>query len=81
MVASLVQPVKVLKAFEKVQLAPGESKTVTFRLPASALAFHDESGKAVVESGDFRLWVDNSSLCKSEPVSFRVVDAPALSAR
>lgn len=71
-VASLARPLKELKAFEKITLAPGESRTVSFTLPASALAFHNAKGEAVVEAGVFRLWVDNSSACKSKPVEFRI---------
>jgi beta-glucosidase len=72
LVASLAQPVKVLKDFEKFTLAPGESRTLTFTLPASALAFSDLEGNPVVEAGEFDLWVDNSSNCAKEPVKFYV---------
>jgi beta-glucosidase len=72
LVASLAQPVKVLKDFEKFTLAPGESRTLTFTLPASALAFSDLEGNPVVEAGEFDLWVDNSSNCTKEPVKFYV---------
>ncbi len=71
-VASLARPLKELKAFEKITLAPGESRTVSFTLPASALAFHNAKGEAVIEAGAFQLWVDNSSACKSKPVEFRI---------
>ncbi|MDE5642587.1 MAG: glycoside hydrolase family 3 C-terminal domain-containing protein [Muribaculaceae bacterium] len=70
--ASLARPVKELKAFEKFSLAPGESRDIVFTLPASALAFHNSKGEPVVEPGEFHLWVDNSSQCKSEPVIFEV---------
>ena len=54
-VASLVPDNRVLRAFDKVSLAPGETKTVTFTLPASDLAFVGEDGKWVLEEGDFIL--------------------------
>ena len=54
-IASLVPDNRVLRAFDKVELAPGETKTVTFKLPASDLAFVGEDGKWVVEEGDFIL--------------------------
>ena len=53
LVASLVPDNRVLRAFDKVSLAPGETKTVTFTLPASDLAFVGEDGKWVLEEGDF----------------------------
>lgn len=71
-VASLARPVKELKGFEKLSLAPGETRTVTFTLPAAALAFHDLQGKSVVEPGEFYLWVDNSSACTKDPIKFNV---------
>ena len=74
MVASLAQPVRQLKGFEKVWLNPGESKTVTFTLPASRLAFHDTEGNEITEPGEFTLWVDNSSDCKTAPVTFNITD-------
>jgi len=55
LVASLVPDNRVLRAFDKVSLAPGESATVTFVLPASDLAFVGEDGKWVLEEGDFIL--------------------------
>ena len=55
LVASLIPDVKRLRAFEKVELAPGESKTVTFDLPANELAFVGADGKWRLEKGEFRL--------------------------
>ena len=55
LVASLVPDNRVLRAFEKVELAPGETATVTFVLPASDLAFVGEDCKWVLEEGDFIL--------------------------
>ena len=57
LVASLVPDNRVLRAFDKVELAPGETKTVSFTLPASDLAFVGEDGKWVLEEGDFILKV------------------------
>ncbi|MDO4319128.1 MAG: beta-glucosidase BglX [Bacteroidales bacterium] len=71
-VASLARPVKELKGFEKLSLAPGESRTVTFTLAADDLAFHNLRGERVVEPGDFHLWVDNSSACTKQPITFKV---------
>ena len=62
LVASLIRPVKELKAFQKIDFKPGETKTVTFTLNASDLAFHDLDNKLVVEPGDFRVWVAPNSV-------------------
>jgi beta-glucosidase len=55
LVASLIPDVKRLRAFEKIALEPGESKEVTFCIPASDLAFVGNDGKWRLEEGDFRL--------------------------
>ncbi|MCR4570198.1 MAG: glycoside hydrolase family 3 C-terminal domain-containing protein [Bacteroidales bacterium] len=54
LVASLIPDVKRLRGFEKIALEPGETKTVTFELPASELAFVGADGKWRLEKGDFR---------------------------
>jgi beta-glucosidase len=60
-VASLSQPVRRLRGFERVTLAPGQSKTVTFRIDRSDFGFYDNSGKFVVEPGRIDLYAGNSS--------------------
>ena len=55
LVASLIPDVKRLRGFEKIALEPGETKTVEFQLPASALAFVGADGKWRLEKGDFRI--------------------------
>ena len=55
LVASLIPDVKRLRAFQKVELQPGETKTVTLEVPASDLAFVGADGKWRLEKGDFRL--------------------------
>ncbi len=60
--ASVMRPEKELKGFQKVALAPGERKTVTFTLDARALAFYDpEQGAWVAEAGEFEVLVGSSS--------------------
>ena len=54
LVASLIPDVKRLRGFEKVALEPGETKTVTFVVPANDLAFVGADGKWRLEAGDFR---------------------------
>ena len=55
LVASLIPDVKRLRGFEKVALEPGETKTVSFVVPAHELAFVGADGKWRLEEGDFRL--------------------------
>jgi beta-glucosidase len=61
-VASRSRPVREIKAFEKIGLAPGEARVVTFRIPARELGFHLEDGTYVVEPGAFDVWVGGNSL-------------------
>ncbi|MBR2063756.1 MAG: glycoside hydrolase family 3 C-terminal domain-containing protein [Bacteroidales bacterium] len=70
-VGSVVRPVKELKRFERVTLAPGESRTVTFELPVAELAFWNFDMEYVVEPGDFRLWIAGDS-ASGTPVDFIV---------
>ena len=55
LVASMVPDVKRLRAFDKLELAAGETKTVTLEVPASSLAFVGADGLWRLEEGDFRL--------------------------
>lgn len=52
-VASVVRPGKQLKGFEKIALAPGERRTVRFRLATRDLEFHDPHGRRIWEPGGF----------------------------
>ena len=61
MVASVSRPVRQLKAFEKIALAPGETRRVTLRVPARDLGFHRDDGSYVVEPGPFEAYVGTSS--------------------
>jgi beta-glucosidase len=60
-VASVTQPERRLAGFQRVAVAPGARKTVTFQLPTDRLGFFDNSGSFVVEPGDFDVIVSNSS--------------------
>lgn len=60
--ASVLRPVKELKGFEKISLAPGETKTVTFTVKPSDLEFYSESaGKWTSEPGKFKALIGSSS--------------------
>jgi beta-glucosidase len=60
-VASVTRPVKELRGFERVTLAPGARQTVTFKVGPAALRFTDEHMNRVVEPGWFDLMVGTSS--------------------
>jgi beta-glucosidase len=59
--SSVATPVKELRGFEKVRLAPGEQVTVRFVLSAGDLALLDSSHRLVVEPGTFDVMVGRSS--------------------
>ena len=59
LIASVVPDNKRLRDFTKIELQPGEEKTVTFELPAKNLAFVGADGKWTLEEGDFALKVGN----------------------
>ncbi len=61
LVASMARPMKELKDFTRVSLDPGETKTVTFRLPQDRLAFWNARMRKVVEPGQFDVMVGASS--------------------
>ncbi len=59
--ASLTRPVRELKAYRRIALAPGESQQVTFNLRGTDLAFLGRNGRPVIEPGLFRVWVAPSA--------------------
>lgn len=61
-VASVVQPVKALKGFERITLAPGEGRTVRLVLRAASLALWNERMQRVVEPGEFEVMVGPDSV-------------------
>lgn len=68
LVGSRTRPVRELKGFERITLAPGESQTVSFTLNTDQLAFHNPDMERVTEPGDFHLWIapDSASGLKGE---------------
>ena len=62
LVASIVPDNKRLRDFTKIELQPGEVKTVTFSLPAKSLAFVGADGRWTLEEGDFILKVGNQTV-------------------
>jgi len=59
--SSVTRPVKELKGFERITLAPGETKTVSLEITPEHLAFYNIDMKYVVEAGEFEIMVGNSS--------------------
>lgn len=62
LIASMVPDGRRLRAFDKVELQQGETKTVTFRLKADDLAFVGWDGKWRLEEGDFKLTIADQSV-------------------
>jgi beta-glucosidase len=60
-IASLTRPVRELKAFRKIALAPGQSEAVRFTLRSSDLSFYGREDKPVVEPGAFDVWIAPSA--------------------
>ena len=60
-VSSATRPVKELRGFQRVSLAPGETRTVSFDVGPEHLSYHDSGMKRVVEPGAFQLMVGGSS--------------------
>lgn len=61
LIASMVPDGRRLRAFDKIELQPGETKTVTFNLNVDDLAFVGYDGKWVLEEGDFKLMIADQS--------------------
>ena len=61
MVGSIVRPVKELKGFQQITLAPGESKKVTFTISVDDLKFFNNDLKYVYEPGNFKVFIGTNS--------------------
>lgn len=64
--ASVVRPVKELKGFKRVMLEPGEEKEIEFVIDEPMLRFTCEDGRWASETGNFRVWIGNSSLTENK---------------
>jgi beta-glucosidase len=65
-VASISQPVRRLRGFQRVTLNPGQTRPVSFTLDASDFGFYDNSGKFVVEPGQIEVYAGDSSTATLE---------------
>ena len=59
---TILQPVEKLEGFQRVSLAPGQSRTVTFKLGPQNFGYYNNQGQFVVQPGPFDLWVSDSSV-------------------
>ena len=72
LVAQVTRPVRELKGFRRVRLAPGESRTVSFELGGGDLSFHGREMRAITEPGEFHVWIGGSSEAELR-AGFRIV--------
>ncbi len=61
MVGSITRPVKELKGFQKIELKPGESKTVSFTIGVEDLKFYNSDLKFAAEPGYFKIFIGTNS--------------------
>ena len=59
---SILQPVRRLDGFQRVTLAPGRTRTVTFTLGSATLGFYNNQGQFAVEPGGVDVYVGDSSV-------------------
>ncbi len=59
--ASIAPDTKRLRAYDKIDLKPGETKTVTFKITPEDLAFVNDVSKTVTEAGDFKLMIGDQT--------------------
>ena len=71
-VASISQPVRRLRGFERVTLQPGQTRTVSWTLTRDDVGFFDNSGRFVVENGRINVYAGNTSSQSDNRASFRV---------
>ena len=67
-VSTFARPVRELKQYQKVALRPGEKRTVTVQIPLVDIGYYDETLHAVVEPGEFKIWVGHdlqTEICTS----------------
>ncbi|HEX6962457.1 MAG TPA: glycoside hydrolase family 3 C-terminal domain-containing protein, partial [Lacipirellula sp.] len=76
LVSSVTRPVKELKGFQRVPLAPGETKTIQFEIGPESLAFWNIDKVYAVETGEFDIMVGLDSV-NTQSTLLRVTDCPA----
>ncbi|MBX2857561.1 MAG: fibronectin type III-like domain-contianing protein, partial [Cellvibrionaceae bacterium] len=73
LVGDVTRPVRELKKFQKITLAPGKSRTVNFELHTDELSFHNIDMREVTEAGRFDIWVARNAT-DGIKASFSVVE-------
>ncbi|MGK6356267.1 beta-glucosidase BglX [Sphingomonas sp. DT-207] len=71
--ASITRPVRELKAFRKLALAPGQSETVTFKIRRDLLLFIGRENKPIVEPGTFDVWIAPSAEAQGVHAQFELM--------
>ena len=71
--ASVEQPVRELKGFARIELAPGETKHLTFPLGFDELSFYNAEVHRTVEATTYNIWVGGSSLADQQ-TEFKIVE-------
>ncbi len=66
MYASVTRPVRELKGFEQIELAPGETRKLSFILTEKELGFFNNQGEWIIEKGDFEVFVGTDSTTKNK---------------
>ena len=61
LVGNVTRPVRELKGFQRIELDPGQTVTVTFQLHTDDLAFYGREQQRIVEAGEFKAWIGGSS--------------------
>ena len=79
--ATVIRPERELAGFARVELQPGESKTVTFAVQPSQTAFPDDDGVWHIEKGDFDVLIGSSSAETALESSFRVTETGQIDPR
>ncbi len=63
---SVVRPLRELKGVQKIRLAKGESREISFNITEDMLRFYDDDMKFVSEAGEFSIWIGTDSLTTNE---------------
>ena len=72
-VASISQPVRRLRGFQRVTLDPNQSTTVTWKLDRSDVGFYDNRGRFRVENGRIEVYAGDRSSASDQKARFTVV--------
>ncbi len=78
--ASISQPVRRLRGFERVTLEPGQTKTVRWALDRDDVGFYDNSSRFIVENGRINVFVGSTSSQSDNRQSFTVSGGRAVEA-